>query len=66
MLKVCRTYQVIKSGGWKQSVEIFHEGHVLGFVEKERTAESVVVNTRNIFGEVMEGECIEWLLKQTA
>jgi hypothetical protein len=66
MLKVCRTYQVIKPGEWKQGVEIFHEGHVLGFVDRERTLEAETVRTRNIFGEVMEGECIEWLMRRFA
>ena len=66
MLKVCRTYQVLQPGEWKQCIEIFHEGHILGFVDREKTLQAEVVRTRNIFGEVMEGECIEWLMQRAA
>jgi len=64
MLKVCGKFQAIKQGGWKQSIEIFHEGHILGFIDREKTQQVEVVRTRNIFGETMEGECIDWLLHQ--
>ena len=64
MLKVCGKFQVIKPGEWKQSIEIFHEGHILGFVDHEKTVQAEVVRTRNIFGEIVEGECIDWLLHQ--
>jgi hypothetical protein len=62
MLKVYRQYQVIKPGEWKQRIEIVHEGHILGFVDREKTPEIEVVRTGNIYGEIMEGECIDWLL----
>jgi hypothetical protein len=62
MLKVCGKFQVIKTGEWKQRIDIFHEGHILGFVDREKTVQAEVVRTRNIFGEIMEGECIDWLL----
>jgi hypothetical protein len=61
MLKVTKTYQRIQPGEWKQSIELIHEGHILGFIDRIRTAEADFVVTRNLFGEIMEGECIEWL-----
>jgi hypothetical protein len=67
MLKVCGKIQVVKPGEWKQRIEIFHEGHILGFIDREKKPqEDFVVRTRNIFGEIMEGECIDWLLHQMA
>lgn len=66
MLKVSKTYQRIKPGEWKQCIEIIHEGHILGFLEHIRTEETEVVMTRNLFGEIMEGECIEWLMHRIA
>ncbi len=62
MLKVCGKFQISKPGEWKQRIEIFHEGHILGFIDREKTPEAEVVRTGNIFGEIMEGECIDWLL----
>ncbi len=64
MLKVCGKLLVIKPGVWKQCTEIFHEGHILGFIDHEKTPNAEIIRTRNIFGEVMEGECIDWLLHQ--
>ncbi len=64
MLKVYGKFQVIKQGEWKQSIQIFHEGHILGFIDRKKTLQSEIVSTRNIFGEIMEGECIDWLLHQ--
>jgi hypothetical protein len=61
MLKVTKTYQVIKPGEWKQCIELIHEGQILGFLDRIRTAEVDCVVTRNLFGEIMQGECIEWL-----
>ena len=64
MLKVDRTYRQIKPGEWKQCIEIIHEGYILGFVDRERTLEAEFVQTRSLSGEVMEGECIEWLMRK--
>ena len=66
MLKVDRTYRKIGPGEWKQCIEIIHEGQVLGFVDRERTLGSETVQTRSLSGEVMEGECIEWLMHKIA
>jgi hypothetical protein len=64
MLKVSRRFQIIGPGEWKQCIEIFHEGHILGFVDREKTPGTEVVRTRAISGEIMEGECIDWLLSR--
>lgn len=66
MLKIYSQYQHIKLGVWKQCIEIVHEGHLLGFVDRERTPEREVVKTRNVFGEIVEGERLEWLLQKAA
>ena len=64
MLKVGGKYHQIKPGEWKQCIEIFHEGHILGFVEREKTTTADTVRTHNNCGEIMEGECIDWLMQQ--
>lgn len=66
MLKIDIHYQHIKLGFWKQCVEIVHEGRLLGFVDRETSPECEVVRTRNVFGETVEGERLEWLLQQAA
>jgi hypothetical protein len=48
---------------WKQSLEIIHEGIILGFIDREKTSKTEIVRTRNIRGAVMDGECLEWLLQ---
>jgi hypothetical protein len=37
---------------------------VVGFVEREKTSSAEATRTRNMRGEVVEGECLDWLLKQ--
>jgi hypothetical protein len=66
MEKVYGLFQIIQSGEWKQSIEILNEGHVIGFVDRVRTRSGKFTMTRNLQGDVMEGECLEWLLRQTA
>ena len=66
MLKIYghKNYSNINSPDeWKQSLEIIHEGCILGFIDHEKTSQSEIVRTRNIRGAVMEGECLEWLLQ---
>jgi len=57
---------IVQSGRWKQSIAILNDGHLVGFVERERTPEGRFTKTRNLRGEVMDGACLEWLLRQTA
>jgi hypothetical protein len=66
MLKVHGVCQILRSGEWMQSIEILNDGQVIGFVEHERTPSGRFTRTRNLHGEVIEGECLEWLLRQTA
>lgn len=66
MIKVYGRFTQIKPGEWKQSFEILHEGVILGFVEHVRTSASEVIRTRRMDGEVMEGECLDWLLCKAA
>jgi hypothetical protein len=66
MLRVWGKYQQRVTGEWKQSSEILHEGFVLGFIEHEKTADAELIRTRNLCGEVREGECIDWLLQKAS
>lgn len=67
MLKVQGLSQIVQSGVWRQSIEILNDDdHVIGFVDRERTRSGTFTTTRNLQGDVMEGECLEWLLRQTA
>jgi hypothetical protein len=66
MLKVDGPCQIIRSGEWKQSIAILNDGCVIGYVDRERTRSGKCTKTRNLQGDVMEGECLEWLLRQTA
>jgi len=66
MLRVCGHYQIISPGEWKQCHEIIHNGLIVGFIEYEKTSAAEITRTRNIRGEVMDGECIDWLLLQAA
>lgn len=66
MLKVQGLSQIVQSGVWRQSIEILNEDRVIGFVDRERTRSGTYTTTRNLQGDVMEGECLEWLLRQTA
>jgi len=66
MLKVQGLSQIIQSGVWRQSIEILHEDRIIGYVDRERSRSGTFTTTRNLQGDVMEGECLEWLLRQTA
>ena len=66
MLKVQGLSQIVQSGVWRQSIEILNEDRVIGFVDREKTRSGTYTTTRNLQGDVMEGECLEWLLRQTA
>jgi hypothetical protein len=66
MLKVLGLSQIVQSGVWRQSFEIFYDDRIIGFVVRERTRSGIFTTTRNLQGDVMEGECLEWLLRQTA
>jgi hypothetical protein len=66
MLKVQGLSQIVQSGVWRQSIEILNEDRVIGFVEREKSRCGTYTTTRNLQGDVMEGECLEWLLRQTA
>lgn len=65
MLKVQGLSQIVQSGVWRQSIEILDDNRVIGFVDRERTRSGTFTTTRNLQGDVMEGECLEWLLRQT-
>lgn len=66
MLLVPGLYQIIQPGVWKQTIEIQNDGHIIGFVDRERTQTGILTKTRNMQGDVMEYGCLEWLLRQTA
>ncbi len=62
MLKVFGQVHQIQPGEWKESYEIIHEGRIVGFIDREKTRTASITTTRNLHGEVMEGEHPEWLL----
>ena len=62
MLKVFGHVLKIKPGEWQQSYEILHEGHIIGYVDHNKTPSASYTVTRNLRGEVMEGERLNWLL----
>jgi hypothetical protein len=66
MLLVPGLYQIIQPSVWKQTIEIQNDGHIIGFVDRERTQTGILTKTRNMQGDVMEYGCLEWLLRQTA
>ena len=66
MLLVPSLYQIIQPGVWKQTIEIQNDGHIIGFVDRERTQTGILTKTRNMQGDVIEYGCLEWLLRQTA
>ncbi len=66
MLKVQGLCQIVRSGVWRQSFEVFFDDCVIGYVDCERTRSGIYTTTRNLHGDVMEGECLEWLLRQSA
>ncbi|HUJ18604.1 MAG TPA: hypothetical protein VL197_11495 [Nitrospirota bacterium] len=66
MVKVYGIFQITGSGEWKLSIEVHQDGRLAGFVERVRTRSGKCIRTRNLQGEVMEGECLAWLSKQTA
>ena len=66
MLKVLEQFRRIQPGEWKESYEIIHEGRIVGFVDHDKTAAATVTVTRNLQGEVVEGEHLEWLLCSSA
>jgi hypothetical protein len=66
MLKVLGNLHQIKPGEWKESYEIIHEGRIVGFIDHERTPTASVTMTRNLLGEVVDGERLDWLLCQAA
>lgn len=66
MLLLHTSYQIAGPGVWKQIIEILNDGQLVGFVERERTPAGILTKTRNMQGDSMEGECLEWLLRQTA
>ena len=66
MLKVQGLCQIVQSGVWRQSFEIRFDDRVIGFVDFERTRSGTFTTTRNLQGDVMEGECLAWLVRQTA
>ncbi len=66
MLKVYGLSQITQSGEWKVTIEILNEGRVVGYVDRIKAKAGQFKITRNLQGECMEGECLEWLLRQTA
>ncbi len=66
MLKIFKQVHKINPGEWQQSYEILHEGRIVGYVDYKKTSSTSVTMTRNLRGEVMEGECLNWLLCQQA
>jgi hypothetical protein len=66
VLLVPGLYQIIQPGVWKQTIEIQNDGHIIGFVDRERTQTGILTKTRNMQGDVREYGCLEWLLRQTA
>jgi hypothetical protein len=66
MLKVYGLFQITKSREWKLTIEVLNEGRVVGYIDRIRTKSGKFMITRNLQGDVMEGECLEWLLRQSA
>ena len=64
MLKVFGQIHQITPGEWKESCEVIHEGHIVGFVEHQKSATASLTLTRNLQGEVVDGERLDWLLYQ--
>ncbi len=65
MLKVYGRRVEIKPEEWKQTCEVIHGGVVIGFVDREVTPSAEITKTRNMNGEVVDGECLDWLLYGT-
>jgi len=66
MEKVYGICQIVGPGEWTQSAAIMHDGQVIGFINRVRTRSGTWTKTFNLQGEVVEGECLVWLLKQSA
>lgn len=66
MVKVYGLFRITQPGEWILTVEVLNEGRVVGYVDRIRTTSGKFIVTRNLQGEVMEGECLEWLLRQSA
>lgn len=66
MFKVYGLIRIVGPGEWKQTIEIIDDGQVIGYLDREKTKTGKCTKTRNLQGEVMEGVCLEWLLKRTA
>ncbi len=64
MLKVFGQFHRITPEEWKESCEVIHEGHIVGFVDRQQTATTSLTMTRNLAGEVVDGERLDWLLYQ--
>ncbi len=62
MLKIFGQVHRIKPGEWQQIYEILHEGYIIGYVYHKKTPTASVTVTRNLRGEVMDGERLNWLM----
>jgi hypothetical protein len=62
MLKIYGRLIEITPGEWKQSCEILHDGSIVGFVDRERTPAVDIIRTRNMRGDIVDGERLDWLL----
>jgi hypothetical protein len=66
MEKVYGLFEITGPGEWKLTIEILNNGSIVGYVDRIRTESGKFIVTRNLQGDIVEGECLEWLLRQTA
>ncbi len=66
MEKVYGLCQLVGPGEWTQSAAIMHDGQVIGFINRVRTRSGIRTKTLNLQCDVVEGECLVWLLQQSA
>jgi hypothetical protein len=66
MEKIYGLCQIVGPGEWTQSAAIMQKGQVIGFIIRVRTRSGTWTKTLNLQGDVVQGECLVWLLQQSA
>ena len=66
MEKVYGLCQIVGPGEWTQSAAIVREGQVIGFINRVRTRSGTRPKMPNLHGNVVEGDCLVWCLRQSA
>jgi hypothetical protein len=66
MVKIYGLFQITQPGEWKLTIEVLNNGRLVGYIDRIRTKSGKFIVTRDLQGEVIEGECLEWLLRRSA